>query len=144
MPGNVFRVGFNKKADANQAAIVSALKETFGDHISVHDLKNAGAGCPDLLIGFLGQNHLMEVKKEKGARGGQSKAKLNKRQDAWTSKWRGTPVVIARTPTAAVDCLRDFAKARRSVTVLGGRADANGEPMVAVVEAQASVSGVRP
>lgn len=71
------------KVDANQAAIVSALRKIGA---SVEPLHFAGRGIPDLLVGFRGVTTLIEVKTEKG--------RLNALQTRWRDSWRGSVYVV--------------------------------------------------
>jgi len=75
-----------KNVDKNQSEIVHALRQVGATVILLHE---AGEGIPDLLIGFMGDTYLMEVKSKTG--------KLNERQQLWHSDWRGYPVSVART-----------------------------------------------
>lgn len=56
---------------------------------SVLDLAPIGKGAPDMLVGYQGDDRLVELKTEKGV--------VEKHQAAWHQTWRGRPVVIART-----------------------------------------------
>ena len=47
------------RVDANQAAIVAALRQV---GCYVQDLSGVGRGCPDLLVGYRGVWHVIEVK----------------------------------------------------------------------------------
>lgn len=47
------------RVDANQAAVVAALRRA---GCYVQDLSGVGGGCPDLLVGYRGAWHLLEVK----------------------------------------------------------------------------------
>lgn len=51
------------KVDANQSAIVKALRQIPGVHVTV--LSNVGAGVPDLLVAYQGILYLMEIKDPK-------------------------------------------------------------------------------
>ena len=55
-----------------------------------------GKGVPDLLVGFRGQNFLMEVKMPKG--------KLNAKQVKWHGNWKGQ-VCVVRTPGEALSVI---------------------------------------
>jgi hypothetical protein len=71
------------KVDQNQPLIVATLREVGA---TVQHLHAVGKGCPDLLVGYRGQNHLIEVKdgsKPKSAR------LLTPDQVEWHSGWRG-------------------------------------------------------
>lgn len=75
--------------DANQAEIVTMLR-TVG--CSVQPLHRVGQGCPDLLVGYYGQNLLMEVKdgqKPPSAR------KLTPPEAKWHDEWRGHVVIVS-------------------------------------------------
>jgi len=76
------------KTDANQAAVVDALRKA---GCSVTSLAAVGAGCPDLLVGRAGRNFLLEVKdgtKPKSAR------VLTPAQVEWHRGWAGEVVVV--------------------------------------------------
>ena len=53
----------NAKVDRCQPEIVKALRD-FGATVIV--LSRVGSGCPDLLVGYAGVNHLLELKEPKG------------------------------------------------------------------------------
>lgn len=75
--------GFAKKRDANEPAIVDAL-EAVGAvvvRISMMDV-------PDLLVGFRGDNFMLEVKN--------GKAKPSPGQSTFHAEWRGKPIVVVR------------------------------------------------
>lgn len=78
------------RTDENQAEIVRTL-EAHG--CTVQSLASVGAGVPDLLVGYLRTNHLLEVKSEKG--------KLRDTQVRWIDGWRGA-VHVVRTPEEAL------------------------------------------
>lgn len=71
------------RVDANHGEIVKALRQVGA---SVQSLARQGEGCPDLIVGWRGQNFLIEVK----SRGG----KPNQAQNAWAEKWRGLTHVV--------------------------------------------------
>lgn len=71
------------KVDANQAEIVEALRAA---GCTVTTLHRVGQGCPDLLVGNIGHNLLIEVK----APG----EKLNARERRWHDEWRGQVIVV--------------------------------------------------
>lgn len=75
-----------KNVDKNQNEIVHALRQVGATVILLHE---AGEGIPDLLIGYRGQTHLLEVKSKSG--------KLNPRQVEWHSIWTGHPVGVVRS-----------------------------------------------
>jgi hypothetical protein len=84
------------RTDDNQAAIVQALRAVGA---TVQSLAAVGAGCPDLLVGYRGSNHLLEVKdlaKPASAR------KLTEDQVRWHATWRGQRLVVESVEDALV------------------------------------------
>lgn len=71
------------KVDRNQNDVVQAL-EAIGATVTL--LSQVGEGCPDLLVGFRGANHLIEVKDGELA---PSARKLTPPQKKWHAGWRG-------------------------------------------------------
>ena len=63
----------------------------------------------DLLIGYKGYNILVEVKRPKGPRGGDSHSRLNAKQQEFIDGWRGR-VFVVRTPVEAEDLLLQVAR----------------------------------
>lgn len=76
------------KVDRNQAEIVAALRKV---GCSVQPLHTVGKGCPDLLVGFRGINHLMEIKDGSLC---PSARELTPDQQKWHVEWRGHAMVI--------------------------------------------------
>ncbi len=74
-----------KATDANQQAIIDALRAAGA---TVHSLHRVGGGCPDLLVGFRGQNYLLEVKNP------DTYGRLGKKQLAWHKEWRGSVATV--------------------------------------------------
>lgn len=77
------------RTDANQDAIVAALR-AYG--CSVQSLAALGKGCPDLLVGFRGQNWLMECKRQREDR--KKRPDLTDDQVDWMRDWRGVVHVV--------------------------------------------------
>jgi len=71
------------RADNNQEEIVKGLR-AIGASVVV--LSQVGGGTPDLLVGFRGQNYLMEVKEKQG--------KLSPIQVEWHTFWNGQVAVV--------------------------------------------------
>lgn len=90
-----------RRVDANQAAIVSALRNVGA---SVQILSEVGKGCPDLLVGWRGINLLFECKD--GSKP-PSKIKLTPDELEWHSTWMGQVTVVV-SPSEAVAMLRDW------------------------------------
>lgn len=76
------------KVDRNQLEIVNGLRRIGA---SVQSLAAIGKGCPDLLVGFRGFNHLLEVKDGEKV---PSQRKLTEMQCYWHNTWRGLVVVV--------------------------------------------------
>ena len=77
-----------KRVDANQAEIVADLR---GIGATVQHLHEVGKGCPDLLVGWQGNNWLFELKD--GSKP-PSKRRLTPDEQIWHNEWRGTVIVI--------------------------------------------------
>lgn len=78
------------KVDANQPLIVAALRKVGA---TVQSLATVGKSCPDLLVGFRGENFVIEVK--------MPGASLEPGQSEWLDNWRGRACVV-RTPDDAL------------------------------------------
>lgn len=76
------------RTDANQDAIVTALRAAGA---SVQPLSAVGKGCPDLLVGFRGSNHLFECKDGRKTPGNRP---LTGDQETWIEGWRGAVRVV--------------------------------------------------
>lgn len=75
-----------RRIDSNQAAIRKAWLAMGGSWLTIApDL----GGEPDALVGWQGQDQLIEVKGPKG--------KVRPEQARWHASWRGRPVAIVRT-----------------------------------------------
>lgn len=90
---------YARRVDANQAAIVKAMRKLGA---TVQPLHTVGKGCPDLLVGWRQQNLLMEVKD--GAKP-PSARELTPDEREWIASWRG-PVFIVNSPLEAVNFLQ--------------------------------------
>lgn len=83
---------YAKKRDAAEPEVVSTLQQC---GFSVERLDKP----VDLLIGFRGKTFLVEVKSSAKGYG----KSLNRNQQDFSDKWRGTPVVILRSAQDAMD-----------------------------------------
>lgn len=83
-----------KRVDANQPEIVKALRDV---GCSVQHLHALGKGCPDLLVGYMGKNYLMEIKD--GSKP-PSKRKLTEDEVEWYESWRGSLYVVGNVTEA--------------------------------------------
>lgn len=91
-------MSFSRRVDANQMAVVEALR---GMGAGVTLLHRVGYGCPDLLVGFRGRNFLFEVKIPKG--------RVKATQEAWFHNWPGQAHIV-RTPEEAIRTVMAHAK----------------------------------
>ena len=82
------------KVDANQSQIVKALRDAGATVSPTHA---AGAGFPDLTVGFRGSNYLIEVKDGHKA---PSARKLTKPQVKWHGNWTGQVAIVKSVPEA--------------------------------------------
>lgn len=83
------------RVDENQRAVVDALRAAGA---SVQHLHKVGQGCPDIVVGYRGQNFLIEIKD--GSKP-PSKQGLTGPQEIWHRNWRGHAVVV-NSPEAAL------------------------------------------
>lgn len=82
------------RTDANQSAIVEALRIV---GCTVQPLHAVGQGVPDLLVGYQGQNLLIEVKD--GCKP-QSRQRKTDDQVIWHDAWRGQVAVVRNVQEA--------------------------------------------
>lgn len=71
------------RVDSNHAAVVTALRKI---GCSVQSLADVGNGCPDLLVGYHGENYALEVKVPG--------ADLTPDEEAWEERWVGNYAVV--------------------------------------------------
>jgi hypothetical protein len=76
------------KVDVNQSEIVAALR---GIGASVQLLHAVGQGCPDILVGWQGDNYLLEVKRPDVS---PSHRALTAAERLWHLDWRGQVKVV--------------------------------------------------
>lgn len=74
--------------DANQPQIVDALRRC---GCTVHVTSRVGGGFPDLVVGFRGQNFMLEIKD--GSKS-PSRRRLTREQERWHGLWRGAVLVV--------------------------------------------------
>ena len=98
------------KRDANHAPI-ARLFEALG--CSVTELPHAGVpGFPDLVVGCVGVNHLVEVKNPETRYG---RAGLNPNQQAFNRDWRGAPMVAICTEDEASAVVQNWRRAAHDI-----------------------------
>ncbi len=88
------------RIDENQPDIVAALRQIGA---TVQPLHTVGSGCPDLLVGYRGQNFLLEVKNPKQK---PSDQRLTPDQVKWHGEWRGV-VHIVKSEDDAIAIVSD-------------------------------------
>ena len=76
------------KVDGNQARIVRLLRDR---GCTVTSLASVGAGCPDIIVGYMGQNFLFEVKDPDQPK---HRHKLTAHEAQWHAAWKGQVKVI--------------------------------------------------
>ena len=84
----------NAKVDDNQRQIVEWLRRAGA---TVQSLAMVGKGCPDIVVGYRGQNYLMEIKdgnKPPSAR------RLTTDEEHWHDSWAGTVHVVEHPESA--------------------------------------------
>lgn len=89
------------RIDDNQTEIVERLREVGA---TVQSLASVGKGCPDLLVGYHGQNYLLEIKdgdKPPSAR------RLTDDERIWHEHWRG-PVYVVESWVEALRVIGAF------------------------------------
>lgn len=77
--------------DANQPDIVAAFRRL---GCSVQPLHNVGQGVLDLMVGYRGRSHVVEVKD--GSKP-PSKRRLTPDQQDWLDNWRGDKHIVEST-----------------------------------------------
>lgn len=98
-------------------AIHSAVVDTFRDcGLSVYDAAHAGKDFPDLVVGHAGRTWLVELKT--------GKAPMTPGQEAFARTWLGSPVVVLRSVTEAVDWACSIRRPAQSACIHRHREDA--------------------
>lgn len=76
------------RIDSNQTEIIQALRKVGASVAPTHMV---GKGFPDIVVGFRGSNHLLEIKDGDKAR---SKRKLTDDERDWHLTWQGDVRVV--------------------------------------------------
>ena len=100
MTFSIFFMRYANRIDANQNAIVDALREC-GATVRII---SQGAGIPDLLVGYNGYTILMELKdgsKPPSAR------RLTEDEQKFFDEWTGGMLVIVNSIDEALDILKN-------------------------------------
>lgn len=77
------------KIDRNQPDIVKALRYAGATVQPIHTI---GKGCPDLLVGFRGENYILEIKD--GSKP-PSQRELTDDEKKWIENWKGKARVVS-------------------------------------------------
>jgi Holliday junction resolvase len=88
------------RIDANQPAIVKALREAGATVLHLHAV---GQGCPDLLVGWKRKNYLLEIKDPTKK---PSQRKLTEDEKVLHLCWQGQ-VDVVETPEEAIKVIVD-------------------------------------
>lgn len=88
------------RVDANQAEVVEALRKAGA---TVQSLASVGGGCPDLLVGYRGVNHLVEIKDGSKPPSGR---RLTEDEAAWHRAWTGEQVEVIESVEDAMYMLQ--------------------------------------
>ena len=83
---------WDARTDDNHTDVLAPLKDI--PTLSVCDLRGAGGGVPDALIGYDAVNYLFEIKRNDVP---PSQSKLNPRQVEWHDGWWGQVTVVRTT-----------------------------------------------
>ena len=100
LPGAGLKMRRAAKIDANQPAIVEALRKCGA---FVQSLAAVGNGCPDLLIGYRGRTILLEVKDGSKVPSAQ---KLTPDQLDWHGGWSGCTLAVVNDIEGALRILK--------------------------------------
>lgn len=84
---------FRRKVDSNHRAITAAFRMLGASaHAIASDVK---AGLPDLVVGYLGRTHLVEVKPDTEL----ARHQPSEAQQKWAQAWKGGSVALVRNTT---------------------------------------------
>jgi hypothetical protein len=95
-----------KRVDANQSAIVAALRQC-GATVAI--TSSLGEGFVDIVVGYGGRNYLVEIKDGSQP---ESAQKLTPDEAKFHEKWRGQ-VAIIRSVQEAINFLNTSTKVKR-------------------------------
>lgn len=90
----------NPATDENALMIIKALRSIGA---TVQPIIGTGkGGCPDILVGYKDETHLLEIKRKlTGKKGQPLKGTLQPAQAAWHAAWRGKPVSVVDSVAGA-------------------------------------------
>jgi hypothetical protein len=105
----------SRKVDTIQRPLVTLL-EAHG--ATFQSMAAVGRGCPDGIVGFLGETAVVEFKS--GARAAKRKSKTADQQAEWRRKWKGSMCWVV---TSWPDCERMLESMRRRARLNGAWAE---------------------
>jgi len=76
------------KVDYNQCDITLALRKLGASVCLIHTVGN---GCPDMVVGYRGENFLLELKDGSKPK---NKQRLTRDEERWHEKWKGQVAVV--------------------------------------------------
>jgi len=82
------------RVDANQKEIVEALRSQGATVLHLHTV---GGGCPDILVGYYGENYLIELKDGSKSL---SRQKLTPDEKQFFANWQGQVAVVDSVESA--------------------------------------------
>ena len=91
------------RVDHSQKEIIRALEMLGATVTVIHGIE---AGIPDLLVGYRGENHLVECKTPKIGY-------LSPAQKNWHARWRGGKPWVIRTANEVVDLIHTLGQEKR-------------------------------
>ncbi len=94
---------YARKVDKSQPAVVAAF-EAAG--CSVTPIQRPKAGLPDLLVGFLGVDHIVESKNPSKSGRQTAASGLSEVQRAFDESWRGSRTDVAHTAAEALELVK--------------------------------------
>lgn len=86
------RFAYRGHHDANHGELAKVFEDL---GCSVADTSAAGFGFPDIVLGLIGQTHLVEIKDADG--------QLSASQKRFIRDWRGSPIVVVQTIPEAIE-----------------------------------------
>jgi hypothetical protein len=98
------------KRDDAEAAVMHGFLDEGAKHSVVSLTQLSGKDLPDLLVGFLGVNHVVEVKT--------GNARLRPGQISWAELWCGEKPVVARTEAQARKWIRTWLARRPTLNTV--------------------------
>jgi hypothetical protein len=96
------RFAYRGHHDGNHSEIAAAFTSV---GCAVADTSAAGFGFPDIVLGLIGQTHLVEVKDENG--------RLSASQERFMRDWRGGPILVVQTIDEAIAHVQRIRRATR-------------------------------